>query len=105
MTATSISLGVGTAIAVGANRAVPAAGVVAASGAVRVVVTGNMAEAQPGDEFPLFANCTAETFARLRIDSSNLHSLSRRYGAFLRRNGDGAVSMVITKRGLTVYLK
>ncbi len=105
LTDTSISLGEGTAIAVGANRTVPAAGVVAASGAVRVVVTGNMAEAQPGDEYPLFANCTAETFARLRIDSSNLHSLSRRYGAFLRRSGDGAVSMVITKRGLTVYLK
>ena len=105
LTATSISLGEGTVIAVGANRTVPAAGVVAASGAVRVVVTGNMAEAQPGDEYPLFANCTAETFARLRIDSSNLQSLSRKYGAFLRRNGDGAVSMVITKRGLTVYLK
>ena len=105
LTATSISLGEGTAIAVGANRTVPAAGVVAASGAVKVVVTGNMAEAQIGDEFPLFANCTAETFARLRIDSSNLQSLSRRYGAFLRRSGDGAVSMVITKRGLTVYLK
>ena len=105
LTATSISLGEGTAIAVGANRTVPAAGVVAASGSVRVVVTGNMAEAQSGDEYPLFANCTAETFARLRIDSSNLHSLSRRYGTFLRRNGDGAVSMVITKRGLTVYLK
>ena len=105
LTATSISLGEGTAIAVGANRTVPAAGVVAASGAVRVVVTGNMAEAQPGDEYPLFANCTAETFAQLRIDSSKLQSLSRRYGAFLRRNGDGAVSMVITKRGLTVYLK
>lgn len=105
LTATSISLGEGTAIAVGANRTVPAAGVVAASGAVRVVVTGNMAEAQPGDEYPLFANCTAETFARLRIDSSNLQSLSRRYGAFLRRNGDGTVSMVITKRGFVVFMK
>ncbi len=105
LTATSISLGEGTAIAVGANRTVPAAGVVAASGAVRVVVTGNMSEAKLGDVFPLFANCTAETFTRLRIDSSNLQSLSRRYGAFLRRSGDGAVSMVITKRGLTVYLK
>lgn len=72
---------------------------------MKVVVTGNMAEAQPGDAYPLFANCTAETFARLRIDSSNLQSLSWKYGVFLRRNGDGAVSMVITKRGLTVYLK
>ena len=51
------------------------------------------------------ARMMSEMAARLRIDSSKLQSLSRKYGTFLRRNGDGAVSMVITKRGLTVYLK
>ena len=105
LTATSISLAKGAAIAVGANRTVPAAGVVTASGAARVVVTGDMSEAKPGDAFPLFANCTAETFARLRIDSSNLPSLPRKYGIFLKRNDDGSVSGIISERGLIIYLR
>ena len=95
----------GAAVAVGVNRTVPAAGTVSASGAARVIVTGDMSAARIGDEFPLFASCTPETYARLRIDGSGLQNLPRKYDVFLKRTDAGAVSMIIAERGLIIFIK
>ncbi|MBP5228351.1 MAG: autotransporter-associated beta strand repeat-containing protein, partial [Kiritimatiellae bacterium] len=104
LTATPVTLAAGTAIAVGANRTVPAAGTLTASGAVQVLVSGDMSEAKVGDSFPLFANCTAESFANLRLDASGLQNLPLRFGAYLKRNADGSVSLGITERGTVITI-
>ncbi|MBP5225913.1 MAG: hypothetical protein J6336_00850 [Kiritimatiellae bacterium] len=105
LTATPVALAAGTTIAVGANRTVPAAGTVTAAGAATVSVTGDMSEAKVGDSFPLFANCTVETFANLKLDASGLESLSPRFGAYLKRTAEGAVFLGITERGTVITIK
>ncbi|MBQ8114068.1 MAG: hypothetical protein IJ146_12780, partial [Kiritimatiellae bacterium] len=104
-TTTSVALAKGAAIAVGMNRTVPAAGVVTASGAVKVIATGDMSEAKIGDTFPVFASCTPETFARLKLDASGLQGLPRKLSAALKRNPDGSVSMIIIDRGLIIFVR
>ena len=104
-TTTSVALAKGAAIAVGMNRTVPAAGVVTASGAVKVIATGDMSEAKIGDTFPVFASCTPETFARLKLDSSGLQGLPRKLSAALKRNPDGSVSMIIIDRGVIIFVR
>ncbi|MBR4616539.1 MAG: hypothetical protein IKO55_13100, partial [Kiritimatiellae bacterium] len=104
-TTTSVALAKGAAIAVGMNRTVPAAGVVTASGAAKVIATGDMSEAKIGDTFPVFASCTPETFARLKLDVSGLQGLPRKLSAALKRNPDGSVSMIIIDRGVIIFVR
>ncbi len=105
LTAVPVTLAEGTAIAVGANRTVPAAGTLTASGPAKVLVSGDMSEAKIGDSIPLFASCTEESFAKLQLDASGLQSLSLRLGAILKHNADGSVSLCIVERGLLIYIK
>ena len=104
-TTTSVALAKGAAIAVGMNRTVPAAGVVTASGAAKVIATGDMSEAKIGDTFPVFASCTPETFTRLKLDASGLQGLPRKLSAALKRNSDGSVSMIIIDRGVIIFVR
>ena len=104
-TTTSVALAKGAAIAVGMNRTVPAAGVVTASGAAKVIATGDMSEAKIGDTFPVFASCTPETFVRLKLDASGLQGLPRKLSAALKRNPDGSVSMIIIDRGVIIFVR
>ena len=95
----------GAAVAVGVNRTVPAAGTVTANGVAKVIATGDMSEAKLGDTFPVFASCTPETFARLKLDVSGLQGLPRKFNAALKRNPDGSVSMIIIDRGLIIFVR